>query len=86
MRYSMKMLDKYFDNPVNVICVDGDVVSGILDGYTSELDNEPDGESILVKTNDGRLIEVYASEISEITGADAEHTDKYLQKKALSAS
>jgi hypothetical protein len=80
------LLEKYYGQPISVICGNGNVVRGLFDGHTSELDNEPDGESILVKTDDGRLIEVYTSDIAEITGAETKHTDKYLEKKALSAS
>jgi hypothetical protein len=47
------LLEKHYGKPIKVTCGSGDMVMGLFDGHTSELDNEPDGESILVKTADG---------------------------------
>lgn len=49
---------------VRVEMTDGEVFTGELFAYISELDNEPDPESIIV--DNGMLIELYTHEIKSI--------------------
>lgn len=56
------------DKRVKVICTDGSTVIGVWVYWTSELDNEPDGESITIQTDYGILIEIYVSDIKDIVG------------------
>lgn len=58
-------IEKYINEIVKILCNDGDIIVGKLINYTSELDNEPDGESITLNTDDG-LIEIFTEEITSI--------------------
>jgi len=62
------LIRQYMNKQVNVICTNGHIVSGKLDDYASESDNEPDGEMVIVNTTKG-LVEIYTSEIKDITAA-----------------
>lgn len=54
------------DEQINIICTDGQIISGEWINWTSELDNEPDPESITILKPNGSLIEIYIHEIKEI--------------------
>jgi len=56
----------YFHKTINIICKDGQRLTGTLDNWTSKYDNEPDGESIMIETARGDLIEIYTDEIESI--------------------
>lgn len=45
--------------------IDGDVIEGKLACHISDLDNDPDPESLLVRSN-GVLIELYVPEILQV--------------------
>ena len=55
-----------YDKKITVICVDGQRISGILDGWTSAADNEPDGESITLLVENESPTEIMIDEIAEI--------------------
>jgi hypothetical protein len=58
---------EYFGKKVQVVFIDGqESFIGVLTGYTSELDNEPDGESITVDTTRGPF-EIFTEEVKEIS-------------------
>ena len=69
-----KRFNDFFGKNIRIICVDGDVVTGFVEDYTSALDNEPDPESITVRRFEviGKqkievcLCEVFAPEIDRI--------------------
>jgi hypothetical protein len=51
---------------ITVYCTDGDTVSGEWIDWTSEQDNEPDGESVTLRIEGIRLCEIPVSEIERI--------------------
>jgi len=58
--------DDYYSNAITIFCKDGQKLIGKLDTCTSHFDNEPDGESIIIETAAGTLIEIYTDEIESI--------------------
>jgi len=58
--------DAYFNKTVIIKCNDGQRRVGRLDTCTSKYDNEPDGESVIIETDEGWLIEIYTDEIESI--------------------
>jgi|GEM_PF-3158946 len=58
--------EEFFGEEVKVLCTNGQIRQGILDGYTSAEDNEPDEESIDIKEGNGFLTEIYNSEIVSV--------------------
>jgi hypothetical protein len=60
-----KQIETSLDKGVTVYCKNSPPVVGILIDWTSAMDNEPDGESILVRTT-GKLIEILVSNIVRI--------------------
>lgn len=64
--YKLK-ISKYMDKKVIVKSNDenDEPLIGMLDSWTSTLDNEPDGESITVDTGNG-LFEVFIEDIKSI--------------------
>ena len=55
-----------FGKPVKAILKNGQEMIGILNGWTSEVDNDPDGESITMKTPEYPMVEVYTAEIERL--------------------
>ena len=55
---------------IKVTCTDGQVITGEWIDWTSELDNEPDPESITVEKPWGEQIEIYICEIASIEKAE----------------
>lgn len=51
---------------VKVTMTDGEVLEGEVYGYISELDNDPDPESIIIKKTEPYLIELPTNEIKSI--------------------
>jgi hypothetical protein len=60
----------FLDKTVRVICVDGTVTTGKVIDWTSNLDNEPDGESIGLKDGDYH-VEVFVEDIVSIEVLEA---------------
>jgi hypothetical protein len=61
-----KLFDTAYGKKVKVICFnEADNLIGTLSGWTSELDNEPDGESIIVDVGIAPY-EVYIEDIKAI--------------------
>ena len=61
----MRLWEYSFKN-VRVKLHDGSVFEGEVNDYTSAVDNEPDPESITVKTEYGVYIELFAPEIASV--------------------
>jgi hypothetical protein len=57
---------EHFGKTLTVNCKNGQRVFGMLFDLTSEYDNEPDGESITLKTTEPSLIEIYTDDIESI--------------------
>ncbi len=58
-------MESCFGKEITIICTDNQTLTGILTGYTSELDNEPDGESIII--DDGPIpYEIFIDEIKSV--------------------
>lgn len=65
----MKDFSKYYDQTVRLECNDGQIIKGALIEWTSELDNEPNPESVTLRAEDGALIEIYVSDIKSVKAA-----------------
>jgi hypothetical protein len=66
MTITEKLTENLYGKDIQVSLNDGTVLSGLWDGHMSELDNEPDGESILVKIESNLLVEVLTADIASI--------------------
>ena len=64
--FDAKTLIGLFGKKVKVICNDGDSFEGVLVDHTSADDNEPDGESITIKTFNVPYLEIYVDEILSV--------------------
>ena len=65
-------LKKYaplLDMNIKVTGNNGQIFTGEWLDWTSEADNEPDPESITIKTSDGALVEIYVSDIRQVEKA-----------------
>lgn len=62
----VKEYANWIGRKITVTCMDGDYVVGKWIDWTSELDNEPDPESITVRRFDGAPVEVYVHDIQTI--------------------
>lgn len=65
-------LTKYealLDTRVIVTHKEGQMFTGKWIDWTSAQDNEPDPESITIELDDGRLVEIFVSEIEKIQEA-----------------
>jgi hypothetical protein len=60
------------DKPIKVTCIDGDTLSGIWSNWTSEQDNEPDGESITIDLDDGCPVEIFIVDIDRIEAVEGQ--------------
>jgi hypothetical protein len=58
-----------YGKEIAVLLNDGSVFKGIWDDHISELDNEPEGESILLEFEDGNFVEIYTADIKNIEAA-----------------
>ena len=76
MKITKELYGMFIDKKINVVCTDGDVLTGVWIDHTSELDNEPDGESITIERADGALIEIYVAEIERIELAKIERIER----------
>ena len=61
-----------FNKHVVVRCTDGEALKGILSGWISAEDNEPDPESIIIDTANAP-IEIFVKDIESITEDTARH-------------
>lgn len=59
-------MEEHFGKKIKIICMDGQIVVGILMDYTSALDNEPDPESVTVDEESGFMTEVYLHEVGTV--------------------
>lgn len=59
--------DIFADKQVEITLKDGKVFVGILEDWISALDNEPDPESIIIKTPEQMLVELFVREIRYIS-------------------
>lgn len=69
---NLKEYKQLFNSYVNVICTDGDIIIGVWDDILNAFDaaeDERQEDSILVKEDSGRLVELYVSEIKKIEKA-----------------
>lgn len=69
---NLKEYKQLFDNRVKVICTDGDIIIGVWDDILNSFDaaeDERQEDSILIKEDSGRLVELYVSEIKDIQKA-----------------
>jgi hypothetical protein len=66
MKITAAIYDEHINKPVRVVCTDGQSYDGIWIDHTSELDNEPDGESITLRTAVWPYFEIYVDEIERI--------------------
>ena len=57
---------KLYGKKIVVICTNDESYTGIYDSHISELDNEPDGESILIIIPNFGLTEIPVDEIKRI--------------------
>lgn len=58
---------EYVDKKVKVTFIDGQVIKGNVEFYTSALDNEPEPESITLRNNSTNfLTELFRTEIAKI--------------------
>ena len=62
-----ELAEQYWGKQSCVQRDDGKVFRGELFDYISELDNEPDPESIVIETDGGMLVELFVNEIKEVT-------------------
>ena len=62
-----ELAEQYWGRQVSVQLDDGKVFYGEVFDYISELDNEPDPESIVIETDGGMLVELFVNEIKEVT-------------------
>jgi hypothetical protein len=58
-------MDDNWNKQIRVTIDDGKTFEGLPDGYTSEADNEPDGESIFID-NGIYTTELYTAEITNV--------------------
>lgn len=56
-----------FGKKINALCTDGETIIGSWVDWLSEIDNEPDPESIIIKNKDGVCIEIFVKDIKRIT-------------------
>jgi hypothetical protein len=66
MELTAQMCRKYENKAIRVYCTDGDVCIGVWLYHTSDVDNEPDGESITLRTERAPYVEIYVEEIERI--------------------
>jgi hypothetical protein len=66
MTITKTLLDNLYGKTVSVSVNGGLICKGLWDGFISGADNEPDGESIIVKGERNTLIEIYAADIISI--------------------
>jgi hypothetical protein len=71
MRITKELYLKLIDKPIKVICTDGEIFEGIWIDRTSELDNEPDGASITIRTSNSPYMEFYDDEIANIEASES---------------
>lgn len=63
----MMSLKSHYGKKVNIVDINGNEFSGIVEDYFFPDDNESGLESIVVKTNDGDLYEFTKETIEKIT-------------------
>lgn len=77
--------DKMDGKQVRVTMKDGKAFTGILDGWISALDNEPDPESIILKTTVYPCMELYVKDILFICLSSENGQEKISLKAILSS-
>lgn len=65
----LKRYADLLDKKVKITCTDGDILLGVWIDWTSEMDNEPDPESMTILNDDGIQIEIFINEIKDIEEA-----------------
>ena len=60
------ILSDFFEKRVNVVCTDGDILTGYVGDYIDPIDNENGKPSIVIDTDSGALIELYEDDIKSI--------------------
>jgi hypothetical protein len=71
MKVTEELAKKLYGRNIVATLNNGDIVKGIWDDHISEIDNEPEGESVLIKNQNGSLIELYTADISKMVAANA---------------
>ena len=61
-----KELWGYFGKKVKVKCTTGEVIKGIVKGFTRAIDNDPEVASIEIPYSDNGCYEIMANEIKSI--------------------
>jgi hypothetical protein len=66
MKLTLELDKALYGRDIRVHLNDGSVFEGKWDGYISDVDNEPDGESILLEREGGCLVELFTAAIVSI--------------------
>ena len=71
----LEKADGFYGKKLRITCTDGEIIYGTFATYTSEFENEPDGESITIdlaqnKEYISEPMEIYTEEIKNVDVID----------------